>query len=335
LSWLFWIAEYAILGVLWSFQFDRKGWAGVLRLHVVVLIHERDDFDPSQYLMLDVVRVLRERGARVSVLQGCDGAQAERLLCEASGDGSPLACVVHVDLTRVPQEHLALAKRFPVTINLGAWDIAKRAISQQVVTKGDEYAGPVIVKTDNNCGGLKEAQRTRDRLTTRCIHAVHSRLHWTMRSELAAKAYRLYQHSRDVPWTVWMNRALVVERFTPEFRDGKYFLRSWVFMGEEETLSLRWSSQPIVALPHVDGRCFLEPTPEHLPEELRARRRELGFDFGKFDYALVDGRAVLYDANRTPTNRTMTPEQVAWQSGKLADGLEKLVLDRIVKPVDA
>ena len=24
------------------------------------------------------------------------------------------------------------------------------------------------------------------------------------------------------------------------------------------------------------------------------------FDFGKFDYAVVDGKAVLYDANRTP-----------------------------------
>jgi hypothetical protein len=28
-------------------------------------------------------------------------------------------------------------------------------------------------------------------------------------------------------------------------------------------------------------------------------RRELGFDYGKFDYGIVDGRVVLYDVNRT------------------------------------
>jgi hypothetical protein len=43
----------------------------------------------------------------------------------------------------------------------------------------------------------------------------------------------------------------------------------------------------------------IEPHPE-IPDELRRLRREMGFDFGKFDYGIVDGRVVLYDANRTP-----------------------------------
>jgi hypothetical protein len=33
---------------------------------------------------------------------------------------------------------------------------------------------------------------------------------------------------------------------------------------------------------------------------MRQRRRELGFDFGKLDFVLRDGKAVLLDANRTP-----------------------------------
>jgi hypothetical protein len=29
-------------------------------------------------------------------------------------------------------------------------------------------------------------------------------------------------------------------------------------------------------------------------------RARLGFDYGKFDYGIVDGQVVLYDVNRTP-----------------------------------
>ena len=37
-----------------------------------------------------------------------------------------------------------------------------------------------------------------------------------------------------------------------------------------------------------------------IPEVLRARRSELGFDYGKFDYVLQAGQPVLLDANSTP-----------------------------------
>jgi hypothetical protein len=38
-----------------------------------------------------------------------------------------------------------------------------------------------------------------------------------------------------------------------------------------------------------------------VPEALRAERARLGFDYGKFDFVVVDGEAVLLDANRTPS----------------------------------
>lgn len=37
-----------------------------------------------------------------------------------------------------------------------------------------------------------------------------------------------------------------------------------------------------------------------VPEELRAERHRLGFDYGKFDFVVRDGVAILLDANKTP-----------------------------------
>lgn len=37
------------------------------------------------------------------------------------------------------------------------------------------------------------------------------------------------------------------------------------------------------------------------PPAIRTRREEFRFDFGKFDYVMRDGEAVLFDANKTPT----------------------------------
>ena len=38
-----------------------------------------------------------------------------------------------------------------------------------------------------------------------------------------------------------------------------------------------------------------------VPQELQDLRCQYGFDFGKFDYVEVEGRAVLIDINKTPT----------------------------------
>ena len=50
----------------------------------------------------------------------------------------------------------------------------------------------------------------------------------------------------------------------------------------------------------VKFRGVMEPTSETIPRELRSIREEMGFDYGKFDYGIVDGEVVLYDVNRTP-----------------------------------
>lgn len=278
---------------------------------VVVLTHELDDFEGSGYLMPHIVRVWRELGVEVVVHRGL---------------GTPPdadAAVMHVDLTRVPREYAAMCARYPVTINGGALDISKRVVSRDIVSRGDGYDGPVIVKTDRNCGGLKEALLARaSGLVRRCVRSVHRRLPWYLRAELGGKAYRVYQSAREVPLAAWYNRALVVEKYLMERHDGFNWLRSWHFFGDRDTMSLRWSTHEIVAVPHLAGTKLIEPD---VPEDLRARRRELGFDFGKFDFAIVDGRAVLYDANRTPTNTSLSREALWEQACLLADGLDAMV----------
>lgn len=60
---------------------------------------------------------------------------------------------------------------------------------------------------------------------------------------------------------------------------------------------------------------------DDIPDELREIRRQLGFDFGKFDYGIIDGRVVLYDANRTPV---MLPKPTNSPKFKLlAQGIEQ------------
>jgi hypothetical protein len=79
-------------------------------------------------------------------------------------------------------------------------------------------------------------------------------------------------------------------------------MRTWVFLGDAEECKIFYANQPIVKSP-VAVR-IEEGT---VPDELREMRRQMGFDFGKFDYGIVDGRVVLYDVNRTPVSR-ITPQ---------------------------
>jgi hypothetical protein len=58
-----------------------------------------------------------------------------------------------------------------------------------------------------------------------------------------------------------------------------------------------------------------------VPDELRRIRADLGFDFGKFDYAIVDGKVVLYDVNRTPTYGGFDREDFLPNMRHLAEGI--------------
>jgi len=266
--------------------------------HVAILVHRHAALDRLSYWLRAIAELWQESGVRVTVTAD------PRRKVEAD------LAVLHVDRTVVPAEHLAWMRRFPVTINGAVADISKRAVSRHLVRPGDGYDGPVIVKTDLNCGGDPELRQATDRWTARRPgDLVGGGLAYLQEKRRRARRRRRYGASRAfldypvfasaaaVPEAVWSDDELVVERFLPERSEGRYCVRTWLFLGDQDRHALFYSHEPVIKSHNiVDFQRLAE-----VPEELRQLRRELGFDFGKFDYVMVDGRPVLFDANRTPT----------------------------------
>lgn len=271
-----------------------------------ILVHELDPYDSSNYLVRKLIPIWVRRGIACHVRRGVrDPRRADAVL-------------LHVDLTRVPEEFLASARAYPVGINVAVADISKRRISEHIVSEKDGYDGPVIIKTNLNMGGGPEA-----------VHDVERRRRPRSRSDgprpkdtpvapplIDPQDYPVLDAPRHVPYPMWRDDRLVIEKFQPERRDGLYCLRQWIFLGRQEISFVSLSRHPVVKANRIVAR---EPLDE-IPEALRERRRRLGFDFGKFDYAVVNGQPVLYDANRTPVGRA---ERVASDAiVRLAGGIE-------------
>jgi len=199
--------------------------------------------------------------------------------------------ILHVDLSVVPDRYLALAARYPRTLNGAVRDIRKSVISR--LRAGPDHDGPVIVKSDLNCAGVPE----RDRLRR------------AGRRFASPEDYRVYERAADVPKEAWGDPACIVERFVPE-RDGDlYCVRLYHFLGGRSSCSRLASREPIVRGPNHRRVDKVE-----VHDEIVAARRAMGFDFGKFDYVVHDGRPVLLDANKTPSiprEMNRTPERLA------------------------
>jgi hypothetical protein len=275
--------------------------------HIAILVHKNASFENPNYVLHAFTEIWRENGWHISVLQGPQGKIAADL------------AILHVDLTMIPHDYVEYLEQFPKVLNGRITDISKRKISTNLVRRKDGYDGPVIVKTNRNCGGRTDAElATGTNGLRRRALAMRRRLPWSMRNELETSRYKVFSSARDVPYLVWLNPGLVVERFLPEMREGFYCLRTWIFLGDRETNSVSYSQQPIVKSSNVVRR---EVVPD-VPEELRQVRRNMGFDFGKFDYSIVDGRVVLYDTNSTPTLGAIPKEQYLPRAQHLAEGLK-------------
>lgn len=274
--------------------------------HIVILVHRHGAFDDSGYFLYEVARLWEASGIKITVQRGPGPVHDADVV------------VSHVDLTVVPADHVAYLRQYGRVINGNVIDISKRRISNAILNREDDYAGPVIVKTDCNSGGLREAWLARRRaLPYRFVAKVRNRLPWTMRQQLPTHSYPIFPSAGDVPRAVWANRHFVVERFLCERRRDFYCLRTWVFLGDRETNSLSYSLSPIVKGANVVRREVVD----EVPAELRRTRIELGFDYGKFDYGIVNDRVVLYDANRTPTLGRFKPDEIRPRLQVLAEGI--------------
>jgi len=274
---------------------------------IAVLTHVNDNFVSGPYLLRFLIKAWKNVGIDIRILRGIEHFEPADAL------------ILHADLTIVPDGYLVFCKHYPLIINGGVRDISKRKISSSLVGQRDSYFGPVIVKTNFNFGGKSERKMARRRPLYRLLSSLTGWLPWSWTGQLRPYKYPIFSSSRDVPRAAWRNPHLVVEKFLPEREGAYYCLRQWIFFGDHEINHRIFSESPIVkarnTIHHEDGL--------PVPEALRALRTKLQFDYGKFDYALVNGEPVLYDANRTPTAAwtTTTTTRQASIVNELAQGL--------------
>jgi len=204
--------------------------------------------------------------------------------------------ILHVDRTFVAPACVPEVQSGQSLWNATILDISKRKISSLLVRPDDGYAGPVILKTDENSyAGPELALRSAFSLR-RMRRRLVAWLGWRWAHELPRATYPVISRRAAVPAWVWQRPDLVVERFCPERVGADYALRYWLFAGDRDCVIRLLGREPVLKFKTASRWEFLE----EVPQELRAMRRQLGMDFGKLDYVVVDGRPVLLDVNKTP-----------------------------------
>ncbi len=282
---------------------------------IVSSAHARDRFRERGYLIAGLFPFWTAAGHQVIVHEGA--------FDPPPGD----IAFLHVDRTVVPEPYLAALRRYPLVVNGATADIGKRRISEHLVRENDPYDGPVIVKTNLNCAGIPEAfhgaVERREASNFPRLRAVAGTLRRTLVPS-GARAheppYAVYPRRALVPPAVWRDPEAVVEKFLPERDERGYYVRVWLFCGDRETCTRVRGPHPV-----VKARDIVERTPVPVPDEMRERRRRLGFEFGKFDFVLHQGTPVLLDANRTPTLPSEMNEDLASKLRRLAPGLDALL----------
>lgn len=235
-------------------------------------------------MLSSLSRIWEERGIRLSI--------------GAAVDPAARLAFLHVDRTVIDPSELAAVPQGMRVINGKVLDISKRRHSVLALTEQSDWDGPVILKTNLNCFGRPE--RSELPLLRQVAPILHRRLasvSWRLARALPDKTYPVLRSIRDVPEWVWRDEDLLVERFMPEREGQNYVLRIWMFFGSRHYGVRMVARDPLVK---VRTRVYHEFTTD-VPDELHELRAQHGFDYGKFDYVMHDGKPLLLDLNRTPT----------------------------------
>jgi hypothetical protein len=265
-------------------------------MHIHVITHALDDVGRRErYMLAPILSALQEDGHTIAFSRGVTEEPAPADLA-----------ILHVDLTVVPGEYADFAARFPTCINRNVSDISKRKVSDAALLQDDDWAGRVLVKANLNCAGIPER---RAGLITGLANA--------SRIPDQPAQFAVYRSIRMVPKALIEDPDLVVERFVPEQVDGLFACRFWTFSGDVERCARVFTREPIVK---ASGQVRFEFC--DVPDVLRVKRRELGFDYGKFDFVIHEGEVILLDANKTPGTPPVS-KQSQWPV-EFAQGLLRL-----------
>ena len=244
---------------------------------IVVLEHRHQAKLGIHYMAHEFALRWQELGHRVIFHRGL----------EAPPPGD--VAILHHDLTVVPEAYLEVARRYPRVVNAATADIRKSRYSDCLLARGDSWAGRVLVKTEANHGGHVDHALRRAALAAGEAPDIDE--------GVVMDSYFLCDCIARVPDAIWTTPGVIVEKFVPEEDERGAYMRFWTFFGSEER-SFRYRAPANVALIRFSDCIDREAIA--VPDEIRAMRKRLGFDFGKFDYVKHEGRYFLLDANRTP-----------------------------------
>ncbi len=282
---------------------------------IAVLFHERQRHVSTRgYRVWALTQNWRARGIRVDEIHGPAREIDADLL------------IPHVDLSYIPDDYWSVIQRHPNVVNRRVRDIRKRTLSTILVRPGDAWDGPVIVKTDRNCRGLMDAwldggAKWRGLFSGSLARRLVSLPGLdTLRfgSARTLGRYHVFANIRAVPRRIWNNPALVVERFIPERRADRYVLRNWTFFGSYEHSRHFRGSDPWVK----GGNSEMIRLDERPPDSIIRARERLGLDYGKMDYVMHDGNAVLLDVSPSPGLTSFDFARRVQRAAPMADGLE-------------
>ncbi len=260
---------------------------------IVILLHEgTPERRLRHYSIARFIPTWIEDGHRVILARGADRVVPGDLL------------IVHVDLSVVPERYLDLASHYRWALNARIRDIRKSAISRNLVGPDSDWSGPVIVKSDLNCAGAPERKLLGDRKSAgHVLLPGEPALHFG-----ALDRYVIYDHLDLVPEQHFLDPGLVVEKFRPEIHAGLYHVRTYHVLGTSANAYLHGSPDPLVKMSNIVTRQAVEAHPD-----IVALGREIGLDYGKIDYVVDHGEAVVLDVNKTTGGGGMaeTPELLA------------------------
>ena len=279
-------------------------------MRILVLMHEYQRSKRGEYVIDALREEWEKKGIQMTYVFGTKERPEADLL------------IPHIDLTYRPPEYEDFIKSYPNVINRNVLDLSKRRISKNLLSGNEDYSGPVIVKTDNNCCGRPDANAYRRKhpfrswVSKRAASIGETVLRKPMRWRKILPKYPVYDSIKEVPTGVWKNQALVVEKFLPEKEGDYYYIRLYMFLGDCSRSLREASLEPFVKNSTYTGSF------ENLqvPEEVLQFRRELGLDYAKIDYVVHEGQVEILDVSQTMGKGIMS-EGVTGCISDLAEGI--------------
>ena len=268
---------------------------------VLVVCHAYDAFRERQWLLQSMFPHWLAQGHEIRV-------------CEGPPSATAVADIVflHVDCSLIPEAYLEAVQRFPRVINGRVDDIRKSTLSRLRIAPEDGWQGPVIVKSALNCGGVPETWHN-----TRARQLGQPEPHPGAR---VLPSYPIYRHVSEVPPAVWTMPSICVEKFLPDQDARGYWTHFWLFFGDRGRCRRFCSPNPVVKA----GNAVLAETVA-VPASIRAERDRIGLDYGKIDFVIHGGEAIVVDVNRTPGPTPVRGGPEVGTPELLAPGLDDLL----------